>query len=222
MEPRIIHKQGGCKVVQIEQDVVAKHSYRVRPSEEVAMRLVSEHLPSVPIPQVYFYTYGVDQYSEPIGTLHMSYVEGDTLRSVWDSYDDRTKERIARDIWNIVAQLRTIPRPANLEGLFCCAADGSPSFDILLGNDTNDISPPLVDDEAVRARIFDRYVRFNGLSYRDGRNLPQILPRSNKSVFTHGDIAPQNILVDKSGRILALVDWENAGWYRTIGNTQTS
>ncbi|KAJ2925333.1 hypothetical protein H1R20_g11795, partial [Candolleomyces eurysporus] len=40
-----------------------------------------------------------------------------------------------------------------------------------------------------------------------------MLPRSNKSVFTHGDIAPRNILVSKSGRILALVDWENAGWY---------
>lgn len=31
-------------------------------------------------------------------------------------------------------------------------------------------------------------------------------------VFTHGDIAARNILV-RDGRIVAIVDWEFAGWY---------
>ena len=48
-------------------------------------------------------------------------------------------------------------------------------------------------------------------------------PSRASYVFTHGDVAPRNILVrhvdgddgEKSGRveISALLDWENAGWY---------
>ncbi len=40
-----------------------------------------------------------------------------------------------------------------------------------------------------------------------------MLPRSKVSVSTHGDIAPRNILVDESGRITGIIDWELAGWY---------
>lgn len=126
--------------------------------------------------------------------------------------DDSGKERVSRDIWSLVGKIRTIPRPAHLETSFWCTADGSPSLDPLLG-DSNDSTPPLPDDSALRDRIFARCIKCNGLSYVDGKDLPSILPRSNKSVFTHGDIAPRNILVDKSGRILGLIDWENAGWY---------
>lgn len=31
-------------------------------------------------------------------------------------------------------------------------------------------------------------------------------------VFTHGDLNPRNILVEK-GKVTGIVDWENAGWF---------
>lgn len=31
-------------------------------------------------------------------------------------------------------------------------------------------------------------------------------------VFTHGDLAPRNILVDAHGHVTAVLDWELAGW----------
>lgn len=40
-----------------------------------------------------------------------------------------------------------------------------------------------------------------------------MLPRSNVSLFTHGDVAPRNIMVDESGHITGIIDWEQAGWY---------
>ena len=40
-----------------------------------------------------------------------------------------------------------------------------------------------------------------------------MLPRSARSVFTHADIAPHNILVDDKGQITGILDWELAGWY---------
>lgn len=40
-----------------------------------------------------------------------------------------------------------------------------------------------------------------------------MLPRSDRSVFTHGDIHPHNILVDKQAQIVGLVDFESAGFF---------
>lgn len=40
-----------------------------------------------------------------------------------------------------------------------------------------------------------------------------MLLKSARSVFTHGDIAPRNIMVDENGNITGIIDWEWAGWY---------
>lgn len=32
-------------------------------------------------------------------------------------------------------------------------------------------------------------------------------------VFTHGDLAPRNIMVSDDASITGIVDWEDAGWY---------
>ncbi|KAL2128921.1 hypothetical protein VTI74DRAFT_8468 [Chaetomium olivicolor] len=209
MKPRTLAKQFGCEVTQLAPDVVMKWGSKVRRNEEAAMRLVQQHAPSVPIPHLYTSWYGPDQHGNRIGQLSMSFAPGKRLDSV---LNNAAKERVCRHIWSLIAQIRTIPKPPHLKSFFCCNADGSPSWDPLLGGCAHP-APPLPSDAAVRERIFDEYVKCNGLSYADGKDLPNMLPRSDKSVFTHGDIAPRNILVDKDSRILALLDWENAGWY---------
>ncbi|GAB0138476.1 hypothetical protein EsDP_00006711 [Epichloe bromicola] len=211
MKQSTLAKQFGCAVTLIAPGVVMKWGSRVRPSEPEAMRLVQEHAPSVPLPTIYASWFGFSR-DVAIGKLFMSFVPGERLDFYWDSFTDSAKERICHDIWGLVAKIRTIPCPAGLQDKFCCAADGSPSLDPLLGAG-NDPCPPIHDDTSLRNQIFARYVRHNGLSYADGKNLPCILPRSDKSVFTHGDVAPRNIMVDKSGQILGLLDWEMAGWY---------
>ncbi len=40
-----------------------------------------------------------------------------------------------------------------------------------------------------------------------------MLHRSDVSVFTHGDIAPRNIMVNETHRITGILNWETAGWY---------
>ncbi|KAF2772401.1 hypothetical protein EJ03DRAFT_324815 [Teratosphaeria nubilosa] len=44
-------------------------------------------------------------------------------------------------------------------------------------------------------------------------DLPLMLPESNQSVFTHGDMSPRNIMVDERLQITGIVDWEAVGWY---------
>lgn len=38
------------------------------------------------------------------------------------------------------------------------------------------------------------------------------LRTSHRIVFTHGDLAPRNIIV-RDGKIVGLLDWEDAEWY---------
>ena len=42
-----------------------------------------------------------------------------------------------------------------------------------------------------------------------------LMPKDSVIKFTHADINPVNIMVSASGspRVLALIDWEQAGWY---------
>lgn len=198
-------KQGGAKVFLIGQDLITKYGRRVRPSEEVAMRLVKQHISDFPIPEV-----SHSCYSTNFGRLFMDVVPGSTLALSWDKLNDLDKERLCRETWAAIAQLRQIPKPPELNHLFQCSADGSPSHDVLI-KDLEDPPTPLLDDDALRARIFQRYHHFYGRRFTE--ELPNMLPRSNISVFTHGDIAPQNIMVDEFNRITGIIDWESAGWY---------
>jgi hypothetical protein len=142
----------------------------------------------------------------------MSTVPGVTLHSAWAEFDDTTKSRICQDVWDLIAQIRGVPRLEHLGAGMYSTADGSPCLDPLVGS-YSDIAPPPFDDQTLRDRRYERYVANNGLSYRDPFDLRDILPRSDISVFTHGDIGPLNIMVDETGHISGLLDWKSSGWF---------
>ncbi|KAI0539766.1 kinase-like domain-containing protein [Xylaria digitata] len=110
----------------------------------------------------------------------------------------------------MIKQLREIPKPPEFQHLYQRSADGSPSHDVLL-QDLVDPARPLTDEVSLRTRINERYLFFNGASYRE--NLLDFLPHSNKTVFTHGDIAPRNIMVNDSASITGAIDREISGWH---------
>ncbi|KAL2205455.1 kinase-like protein [Sarocladium strictum] len=205
---RLLSKQAGAIITEIDPGVVCKEGFRATRNEEAALRLVKQKT-SVPVPELY----GADYFNingEEKGSFLMDLVEGSTLQIKWDDFDDSTKTRICSEIWGIVEQLRRIPPPQSFGHLFQFGADGSPSIDVLL-RDLHDPPRPIETDDALRARILERYLHFNGGSF--SQHLPDYLPHSSVSVFTHGDLAPRNIMVDDSGRITGILDWENSGWY---------
>ncbi|KAI9825202.1 MAG: hypothetical protein M1826_007059 [Phylliscum demangeonii] len=104
-----------------------------------------------------------------------------------DDLDEATSERICRQIWALVAAWRAIPPPPpELCHLAPCLAIGSAA--------TWD---PLLQDLNTRTTM---------CALR-GHALPDMLPPSPRSLFTHRDVAPRNSLVD--GRTLE----EITGWY---------
>ncbi|ODA79146.1 hypothetical protein RJ55_04738 [Drechmeria coniospora] len=210
--PRQIAWQFGCIVTLIQPTVILKQGSNVRPSEESAMRLVRKQLPNIPVPVVDGSFYECDEAGPAYGELLMSFIPGRTLKSAWAELDKAVKDRICQDIWDLVAQIRSIPRPDDLGPNLYRTVDGSPSRDPLLGS-RHDIAPRDLDDDTLRGRIWSRYIATNGLSYRDSADIPDTLPRSSTSVFAHGDINPRNIIVDEKYHIVGLLDWESSGWF---------
>lgn len=198
---RLLSKQSGAIIDEIDPGIVQKEGERVTRNEEAALRLVKK-CTEVPVPELYaanyFFKKGVEH-----GSFLMDLVEGSQLQLLWDVFDDGTKERVCCNIWDMVEQLRQIPRPQAFGHLYQCGADGSPSEDVLI-KDLNEPPTPISTDEALRTRIYERYLHYNGGSYPE--NLPDLLPR-------YGDLTPRNIIVDSTGRIAGILDWENAGWY---------
>jgi aminoglycoside phosphotransferase (APT) family kinase protein len=186
---------------------VIKSGDRVRPSEEYAMRLVRQYT-SVPIPNPVSFEFK----GPSVGEIRMSYVQGITLESCWLSLEDDAKLNLCNQIWATIQQLRQIPKPSQFEDRFLCYADGTLCNDVLV-KDLEYPPRPLLDDESVRRRIAERYHHYNGRRYTR-EEIFSMLPNSTASVFTHADMSPRNILVDKNTlQITGVLDWECAGWY---------
>ncbi|EON99437.1 putative phosphotransferase family protein [Phaeoacremonium minimum UCRPA7] len=175
------------------------------------MSLVKQHT-RVPVPGLFHVSFRIIN-GEEVGYLSMEKAPGVTLESAWPAYDEQHKARVCADIWHIVEQLRTIPKPHDFAHLFQCGADGSIACSDVLLRDLQSPPRPIPDDDGLRARIYERYHHYWGRLYE--HTLPAMLPRSDGvSVFTHGDLTPRNIIVDKSsGCITGILDWENAGWF---------
>lgn len=123
-----------------------------------------------------------------------------------------TKVALCRQTWNLISEIRTVPRPPELqEGPYQCDTNGFPTDDPLLADLDLKFPRPLTSDKEVRDRIYERYLHFGGRQYKD--QLPNLLPQSESSVFTHADIAPRNIMVDERNFITGILDWGSAGWY---------
>jgi len=176
------------------------------------MHLFKEHASCKPIPEVYRSSFDYMNGVVDSRELYMALVPGRTLKTTWAELYDKSKERICPSIWDLVTQIRTIPRPTHLATDIYCTANSSPSGDPLTGSN-NDVPPCVLDDKTLRDRIYTRRVAHNGIPYGDSTNLPDLLPHSHVSVFTHGDIDARNIMVDANGRILGLLDRESSGWF---------
>ncbi|KAJ8129657.1 hypothetical protein O1611_g3974 [Lasiodiplodia mahajangana] len=207
--PVILSKQGGCTVRVVGPGTIYKSGQRVRPAEATALRLIKRYT-DVPVPAIGIANFTTRDGKE-YGSILMDEVEDScTLNTVWNTYDSTTKERVCHEIWDIIKKIQEIPKPQELRHLYQCSADGSPSRDVLLQG-LEGPARPLIDDVSLRDRINERYLYFNGGSYRE--HLPDFLPHSSEAVFAHGDIAPRNIMVNESASITGVIDWENFGWY---------
>lgn len=140
--------------------------------------------------------------------IEMEYIPG--CRNIWACWKDLTEEQkasVVDDVAGFIRQMRTLSPPAREYQV--SSTDGGPCRDIRVA--TGRRFGPCKDVAAfhmcVRAGM-----SLEGARSSFGDKVARIHERSYDVKFTHGDLAPQNILI-RDGRVAAVIDWECAGWY---------
>ncbi|RPD67516.1 hypothetical protein L226DRAFT_608672 [Lentinus tigrinus ALCF2SS1-7] len=182
---------------RISQSLVAKTA---TPSERASMEYVRQNT-TIPVPRTYV---------PNISMLVMDFIDGDMLHECWDRLGLFRRFRIACTLRvYVLKQMRALWRPT------VGAVDTFYAGGILFGDD---LHGPF--ESPLRFRRFCEYVACVGwrpvvaVSQMRGEKPPP-MPRPSLDwtpVFTHGDLNPSNVLIDRQGTVW-IIDWDSAGFY---------
>ncbi|KAL2151833.1 hypothetical protein VTH82DRAFT_5017 [Thermothelomyces myriococcoides] len=167
----------------------------VRPSEVGAMRFVSEHT-SIPVPRVY-----------DVGGRHltMEFVEGETLDDAWRGgvLSAQDQALVCRQLGDYFGQLRAFKSP---DGLIC-SFGGLPAVDAR--RRVRREGGPFAGEAA-----YNEFLLSGLVGHPVVRDMVRAQMRADHEiVLSHGDLHSVNILVRPGVGVVAIVDWELAGYY---------
>ncbi|CAG8909314.1 unnamed protein product [Penicillium egyptiacum] len=148
------------------------------------MRYVSENT-TIPIPHVH----ETQIHGGGVKSILMDYIEGQTLQDAWSSMIPSQKMSIAQELHGYIQQLQRLKHehPGHFSHRNICTRR------------------PIYLDEHLFSRLTTSVPDLVQNCLRTSRS-------EDSTVFTHGDLAPRNILVDDHGHVTAVLDWEFAGW----------
>ncbi|KAJ7209180.1 kinase-like domain-containing protein [Mycena pura] len=138
----------------------------------------------------------------------MDYVEGKELEAVWHDLQPVDLLSIMHQLRDYIGQLRMLvpPRPGAIEAL-----DGNACKDFRIRTDPFGPFSSVAEFQTFLGR--DWLMENKLAEYEEFvPALQRCASRSYRTVFTHCDLAPRNILV-KGQHIVAIVDWEMGGCY---------
>ncbi|KAJ4005057.1 hypothetical protein NW752_011574 [Fusarium irregulare] len=122
----------------------------------------------------------------------MEYIEGQSLKEAWPSLEPHQRSEILAQLSDYIAQMRAL-QGAIVPSIF--TRSGGPFHTL------REFQEWLVRP---RQRYADMSIYWEQITTQLGDEYP--------IVFTHGDISSRNVQI-RDGRIVALLDWEWAGWY---------
>jgi hypothetical protein len=188
----------GPRTVRIGPNTIVKFGTSVGLEELEAMRYVSENT-TIPIPKV-FAAWSIRK----AVVIEMKFVDGISAWSQWSHLTQTERDALCNELVGYVEQLRRIIPPSQTQ---VSSVLGGPVRDHRLG-----VYP---------CGPFDNMDDFHTF-LREGTELsaykeynPQVVELHETkfiSKFTHGDLHPRNVIIDKHGKILSIIDWDCAGW----------
>ncbi len=176
-------------------------------TEYTSIKYLETHKPQIPVPR----PHGLIV-SGKLAYIFMSLIPGSTLAAVWEHHLDGSQKTLLRDeINSIFSDLRQLECP---EGTPLGGVGGEGCKDVR--RNTKRCNRPLYtgsqfwdfqySETHCRSQIYLQFLR----------DLTRPL-QSSKCVFTHGDVHPLNIMVERNNsgeyHISGLVDWERSGFY---------
>ena len=200
---RIFFKSPGSGLSRVGRRMLLKSRETLSVTEALTMRYIAQNT-TIPVPRIH----GLSVNRHGHLQLLMEYVDAPMLEKAWPTMLPVQKRDIMCQLKGYINQLRLLepPHPGVVE-----AVDGSGCRDFRIRSGP---FGPFRDVEAFHTFLGHDYIRTQqSVKYQDHQvELDRCARRTYKTVFTHADLAPHNILV-KDGMIVAIIDWEFAGWY---------
>lgn len=204
-----------AKVVRLGHNFAVKFGLGVSLVEGQSQRFIAENT-GVPVPKVF------DVFSEHLTKINyivMEYVSGRTLEFLWDSLTPAEKFDITNQLQAALKELRSLQSPP-----FLGSIGQQPFADGIFWEPVEDplISGPFQNEAELNEGILRRLERTEPPSHLSLlRLLMTTTLRDHHIVFTHGDLQPKNIMVDRMGTKengnsifkIKIIDWEISGWY---------
>lgn len=197
---------GSPCVFRVGRKTVLKIGTAVRTTEATTMLYVAQNT-RVPVPTV------VDSWVlEGRGAaILMEWVDSaGTLESLWPSLSQAARTRIAGQVRGYVDELRKLEQPLEQAGYI------GPIDRAELWDSRVKMSPcgPFPSEEAFNDFRLKPLRRFcwDPETNEQVQNLARQLRGDHRICFTHGDLNARNILLDRDNNVVALLDWEMAGW----------
>ena len=209
-------------IAKLNDNRVAKYGGEIATVEAESMQYVAENS-DILLPKVHGVLTNPDTHQN---FLVMDFVQGQTLEDMLPSLTQNERDDIAQLIKIEVDKLRALPEPGYLgsvgrkacsHGMFWSSNDIEPEFTPLMSGPFDSeaaFNDGLLRKLATMPDMAPSYLRFlKGLFSRAFRG--------HKTVFTHGDLQPKNVMVQRvegkdggSGSFtISLIDWETSGWY---------
>ncbi|KAJ7227321.1 kinase-like domain-containing protein [Mycena pura] len=190
-----------ASITRISRTQVVKTTSHTKLTEALTLDYIAANT-TIPVPRVH----RIFEDSRGYLNLVMDYVEGMELEQVWDGMQPRDRLAVMHQLRDYIAQLRKLkpPRPGAVEAL-----NGDACKDFRIRADRPFAS--VAEFQMFLGR--DWFMENKLAEYNEfAPALQRSAARSYRTVFTHCDLAPRNILV-KGARIVAIVDLEFGGWY---------
>ncbi|KAK5658582.1 hypothetical protein OQA88_1975 [Cercophora sp. LCS_1] len=134
----------------------------------------------------------------------MDYIEGQPLSKIWLELSAHQKQVIAKQLREILLVMRALPAPGSYVG--DCA--GNHVYDAR--SYFSNTGPACRDEQGFNDFLLSGLFRKIPLPVRAA--FAGCLRSDHRIVFTHGDLAPRNIMA-RDCKIISIIDWEEAGWY---------
>jgi aminoglycoside phosphotransferase (APT) family kinase protein len=189
---------GHPKIIRLDEHRVLKSAV-TDCRETDAMEFIAANT-TIPVPRVYETRFSSN--GRKASEIVMEYIPGEPLDKAWANLTHEQRVSTCRELNGYLTQLQKIPGQ-RIEGM-----NGTP---VTVGLRLPRQGGPFAtekefhdfvvehDHEGTPA-IFKRYVR---AGLRD----------DHKICFAHGDFSPRNIMVDETGRVKAVLDWDRSGFY---------
>ncbi|KAL2373282.1 phosphotransferase enzyme family protein [Blastomyces dermatitidis ER-3] len=177
---------GVPQVTRLDEHRVLKESRHDR-REIDTMQFIAANT-TIPVPKIYNTKFDKEKH---ISYIVMEYIDGEPLNKAWINLTQDQKVSTCNQLVDYLTQLQ-----------------------MLTGERIEAVNSSTVRVGLYESRWggpFDSEKEFNDFL---AQGLQQHNLTDNHAIhFAHGNLSPRNIMVNKCGRITAILDWEWAGWF---------